>query len=441
MQISIIVPIYQVEAYLEECLQSLLDQTYKNLDIVLIDDGSIDKSLDIAMHYVRLDQRFFLITKPNGGLSSARNMGLELISGTGLRNLLEIEWGGQHPFLISVERNSFSKTKTKLNAKEIARHFVKLEERIYKCDLAFINDLITQELPSDRWIHFLDSDDYFRVDCLQRCNGLLREFSCVRSDIEVVIHGMTLYHEDTGEFASLMPYAKVSKALYAKGVNCLIKNDLHAFCFVCDGVFKAEILNRYRLRFSDGILHEDHNFGAILFALARGVLHDNFGGLVYRQRSGSITDGYRSGEFPRKMSSNLEVLRGFFDSYRELRLYFRAYSFLVVAWEVDRFIKGFVKHEGVSKGARRLFRKSIRFYIHDYVYNYSSLDGIDRINQAGGTRHKGVEGLLKDMGIEDIDEYKRSDTRRAYWEGKYEGIRYCWRHPMKALKRLFTSPK
>ena len=55
MQISIIVPIYQVEAYLEECLQSLLDQTYKNLDIVLIDDGSIDKSLDIAMHYVRLD--------------------------------------------------------------------------------------------------------------------------------------------------------------------------------------------------------------------------------------------------------------------------------------------------------------------------------------------------------------------------------------------------
>ena len=45
LQISIIVPIYQVEAYLEECLQSLLDQTYKNLDIVLIDDGNIDKSL------------------------------------------------------------------------------------------------------------------------------------------------------------------------------------------------------------------------------------------------------------------------------------------------------------------------------------------------------------------------------------------------------------
>ena len=89
LQISIIVPIYQVEAYLEECLQSLLDQTYKNLDIVLINDGSIDKSLDIAMHYVRLDQRLFLITKPNGGLSSARNMGLELINGTGLRNLLE----------------------------------------------------------------------------------------------------------------------------------------------------------------------------------------------------------------------------------------------------------------------------------------------------------------------------------------------------------------
>ena len=438
MQISIIVPIYQVEAYLEECLQSLVDQTHKNLDIVLIDDGSIDKSLDIAMHYVRLDQRFFLITKPSCGPSAARNMGLELIKGTGLRALLDegteinVGGGGANPFLTSIEKNSFSKTKTKLNAKDIAKHFVKLEERIYKCDLAFINDLITQELPSDRWIHFLDSDDYFRVDCLQRCYGLLREFSRVRSDIEVVIHGMTLYHEDTGEFASLTPYAKVSKALYARGMDYLVKNDLHAFYFVCDGVFRTEILNRYGLRFSDGILHEDHDFGTILFALARGVLHDDFDGLVYRQRSGSIMDGYRSGEFPKKMSSNLEALKGFFDSYRELRLYFRAYSFLVVAWEVDRFIKGFVKHEGISKRARRLFRKSIRFYIHDYVYNYSSLDGIERINQAGGTRHKRVEGLLKDMGIEDIYEYKRMDTRRAYWEGKYEGIRYCWRHPVKA---------
>ena len=60
-----------------------------NLDIVLIEDGGSDKSLEIAMSYARMDERIFLVTKPNGGLSSARNLGLELIKGTKLRTLLE----------------------------------------------------------------------------------------------------------------------------------------------------------------------------------------------------------------------------------------------------------------------------------------------------------------------------------------------------------------
>ena len=428
MQISIIVPIYQVEAYLEECLQSLLDQTYKNLDIVLIDDGSIDKSLDIAMHYVRLDQRFFLITKPNGGLSSARNMGVELIKGTGLRTLLDegteinVGGGGAYPFLISIEKNSFNKTKTRLNAKDIAKHFVKLEERIYKCDLAFINDLITQELPSDRWIHFLDSDDYFRVDCLQKATQSL---SPHETSIEILMYAHTTYDEETKEAISSYPYCNPKKPLYPTAISYLTRHDLYAFYFAWQGLFKAEVLNRYGLRFSNRIFHEDHDFGTILFALARGLLHADFDGMVYRQRAGSIIRSYGQTNFPDKLTSNLESLRPFFDSYQELRFYFRAYSFVVVASKLNRFSR----QCNFDRKTTRLFRKSERFYIHDYIYNYSHLN------------HLNPQGLLKDMGIEDIEEYKRRDTRRAYWEGKYEGIRYCWRHPLKALKSLFASPK
>ncbi len=79
--VSIIVPIYNVEKYLEQCLLSIQKQTYSNLQIILINDGSPDKSLKIAKHFCKLDSRFIVHTKKNGGLSAARNTGIELATG------------------------------------------------------------------------------------------------------------------------------------------------------------------------------------------------------------------------------------------------------------------------------------------------------------------------------------------------------------------------
>ena len=81
-QVSIIVPIYNVANYLKECLQSIVKQSYANLDIILVDDGSSDESLDIALEFAKQDERIFVVSKPNGGLSSARNTGLEFIKGS-----------------------------------------------------------------------------------------------------------------------------------------------------------------------------------------------------------------------------------------------------------------------------------------------------------------------------------------------------------------------
>ena len=80
-KISVIVPIYNSENYLKECIESILHQTYSNLEIILVDDGSFDHSLDICNQYSQMDSRIKIVYKENGGLSSARNAGLEVATG------------------------------------------------------------------------------------------------------------------------------------------------------------------------------------------------------------------------------------------------------------------------------------------------------------------------------------------------------------------------
>lgn len=80
-KVSIIVPIYKVEAYLEECLEALIHQTYKKLEIILIDDASPDRCPHICDEYAHRDPRIKVIHKNNGGAGSARNAGLDCYSG------------------------------------------------------------------------------------------------------------------------------------------------------------------------------------------------------------------------------------------------------------------------------------------------------------------------------------------------------------------------
>ena len=81
-KITVIVPVYNVENYLEKCLDSLINQTYKNLEIIVINDGSTDNSGIICQEYAQKDNRIVYIEKENGGQSEARNMGLDRMTGS-----------------------------------------------------------------------------------------------------------------------------------------------------------------------------------------------------------------------------------------------------------------------------------------------------------------------------------------------------------------------
>ena len=79
--ISVIVPVYNVEKYLDNCVQSILRQSYTNLEIILIDDGSTDKSSQLCDEYSQKDKRIKVIHKKNGGQSDARNVGITVATG------------------------------------------------------------------------------------------------------------------------------------------------------------------------------------------------------------------------------------------------------------------------------------------------------------------------------------------------------------------------
>ena len=79
--ISVIVPVYNVERYIRQCVESILEQTYADLEIILVDDGSTDESGKICDQYSEIDSRIHVIHKKNGGLSDARNVGLDYAVG------------------------------------------------------------------------------------------------------------------------------------------------------------------------------------------------------------------------------------------------------------------------------------------------------------------------------------------------------------------------
>jgi len=100
--ISIIIPIYNVEQYLRQCVVSVVNQTYKNIEIILVDDGSQDNCPAICDEYARHDDRIKVIHKENGGLSDARNAGLDIASGSYIGFVDSDDWLDEEMYHILV---------------------------------------------------------------------------------------------------------------------------------------------------------------------------------------------------------------------------------------------------------------------------------------------------------------------------------------------------
>lgn len=106
-KISVVVPIYNVEDYLKKCIESIVEQTYKNLEIILVDDGSIDNSLNICRQYQKKDARIHIIHKENGGLVAARKTGIEAATGDYIAFVDGDDWIEENAFEMITKESNF----------------------------------------------------------------------------------------------------------------------------------------------------------------------------------------------------------------------------------------------------------------------------------------------------------------------------------------------
>jgi glycosyltransferase involved in cell wall biosynthesis len=124
--VSVIVPVYNVEKYLSRCIDSILSQTYKNLEIILVDDGSTDNSPMICDDYKNKDSRIRVVHKKNEGVSVARNTGLDLANGTYISFVDSDDW---------IEPNLYERVITCINEKKadiVKYHYVVEENGVSK---------------------------------------------------------------------------------------------------------------------------------------------------------------------------------------------------------------------------------------------------------------------------------------------------------------------
>ena len=160
--ISVIIPIYNTEKYLRESLDSVINQSYKNLDIILINDGSTDNSKKICEEYVNKDSRVRLINQENKGAAIAKNIGLDLIKGDLFTildsddilhsNNLEILYVNMINTNADIVEGNFTTNLDEFNSKSIVKDHINIEDiKIFNTEKALEKLIINERCHSTPW--------------------------------------------------------------------------------------------------------------------------------------------------------------------------------------------------------------------------------------------------------------------------------------------------
>ena len=236
-KISVIIPVYNTEEYLKECLDSVINQTLKDIEIILIDDGSTDNSGKFCDEYAEKDTRIKVIHQENQGLGRVRNKGLKIAKG--------------------------------------------------------------------EYIGFVDSDDWIAQDFYEKLYN-----AAIDNDSEIAIAKIKTYYYKKGFFD-----------LYSN------KNDLTIVfkSIVCDSIFRKSFLDKYKIKFAEGIVFEDVIFTLKVncYIKRRFFYVDSY--YYYRKdRKNSIMYDFKKSYDAQKVLKSIKECKMFLDTIKDTEYYDKA---------------------------------------------------------------------------------------------------------------------
>ncbi|MCH3804231.1 glycosyltransferase family 2 protein [Campylobacter jejuni] len=316
-KVGVVIPIYNIEKYLKECLDSVINQTYTNLEIILVNDGSTDEnSLNIAKEYTLKDKRIILFDKKNGGLSSARNVGIEYFSG---------EYETQY-----IEKEN------ELNVFKIIGDNPQNIYKIYKYKNALASDKL--EISKIDYIIFLDSDNYWELNCIEECVVRMQNVDVLWFDHACIYDDGI---EDKGQKTRMNVFnftqeCTITPRDYAKQA---IKVGSRDISFSWGGMIDFSFLKQLKLKFINKIINEDIHFGMVLFASADSIYILPKRLYLCRLRANSISNHDKK-VTKANVSEYFKDLYEFFgENAKEAKNYLKAASRMITALELIEFFK------------------------------------------------------------------------------------------------------
>lgn len=238
--ISVIVPVYNVEKYINRCIDSILSQTYKNLEVILVDDGSKDNSGAICEKYKRIDSRIKVIHKENGGLSSARNAGLDCCTGDYIGFIDSDDWIDENMYQILLD------------------NMIEFDTDVSDCEILITNGSVPAKKGKYSRSVLREKEmliDYFRKDKVSVCCKLYK-----RSVIEKMRFPVGKINEDIA-----------TNYLFIKNATSIVKDSRKMYyyylnpCGITGGFFKPK---DYDLLYACDTLVETNKDDAILLKYA-----------------------------------------------------------------------------------------------------------------------------------------------------------------------------
>lgn len=310
--VAIIIPVYNVSAFVERCLTSCINQTYRNIRIVIVDDGSSDGSFEICHNFFKNDHRISIIQQKNMGLSSARNAGLNYICGEG---------GG---------------------AKE-------------NDDNTCIYEHAEKDLKNVDYVHFLDSDDYMTEDCIEQCMRVVDT-----QDIDIVWHDhFVVDMNDVVLKEKSMIWTDLQKdCCYDSNTLCAHINSPY-FHWAWYGCIKMDLAKK--VWFLKNIVCEDILYGMMLFYLADNIFLLDKKLIGYQIRGDSICHiDEKVCEWPKYISH----LKQYGFSLSEAKQYNFLYSDCRIILEMENFL---AKR---GDGAKLSYKEKIDFVRMVLLFRY-----------------------------------------------------------------------